>query len=112
MRDRFVVGTEGEATVVTSIGRLYGERLDGTSFEDIRYVDVFVLRDGVITEPTRIFAPGFGAGAVAGYAVLRLDPAVVAVESASTPGAGSAEPAPRAPTPGPPASADMQVAFG
>jgi hypothetical protein len=26
----------------------------------------------------RIFAPGFGAGAVGGYAVLRVDPAVVA----------------------------------
>jgi len=25
----------------------------------------------------RIFAPGFGAGAVGGYAVLRVDPAVV-----------------------------------
>src|SRR5450631_3862600 len=37
------------------------------------------VRDGVIKEPTRIFAPGFGAGAVAGYAVMRIDPAVVAV---------------------------------
>jgi 3-oxoacyl-[acyl-carrier-protein] synthase-3 len=26
----------------------------------------------------RLFAPGFGAGAVGGYAVLRLDPAIVA----------------------------------
>ena len=47
------------------------------------------VRDGVITRPLRIFAPGFGAGAVAGYAVLRIDPAVVAV---------SAPPAPLAPT--------------
>ncbi|MEO8518524.1 MAG: 3-oxoacyl-[acyl-carrier-protein] synthase III C-terminal domain-containing protein [Dermatophilaceae bacterium] len=38
------------------------------------------VRDGVITEPTRIFAPGFGAGAVAGYTVMRIDPAVVAIE--------------------------------
>ncbi len=38
------------------------------------------VRDGVITSPMRIFAPGFGAGAVAGYAVMRLDPAVVAIE--------------------------------
>ena len=37
------------------------------------------VRDGVIKEPTRIFAPGFGAGAVAGYAVMRIDPAVVAI---------------------------------
>jgi len=35
------------------------------------------VRDGVITEPVRIFAPGFGAGAVAGYAVMRVDPATV-----------------------------------
>jgi 3-oxoacyl-[acyl-carrier-protein] synthase III len=38
------------------------------------------VRDGVITRPTRVFAPGFGAGAVGGYAVLRVDPAVVADE--------------------------------
>ena len=37
------------------------------------------LRIGVITGPVRVFAPGFGAGAVAGYAVMRVDPAVVAV---------------------------------
>jgi 3-oxoacyl-(acyl-carrier-protein) synthase III len=35
------------------------------------------VRDGVLTEPSRIFAPGYGAGAVAGYAVLRVDPRVV-----------------------------------
>lgn len=34
--------------VVTSIGTLYGEKLDGTSFEDIRYIDVFTVRDGLI----------------------------------------------------------------
>ncbi|EME65428.1 3-oxoacyl-ACP synthase III family protein [Rhodococcus ruber] len=37
------------------------------------------VRDGVITEPVRIFAPGFGAGAVAGYSVMRIDPSVVAI---------------------------------
>ncbi|MDX5310878.1 MAG: ketoacyl-ACP synthase III, partial [Rhodococcus sp. (in: high G+C Gram-positive bacteria)] len=37
------------------------------------------VRYGVITEPVRIFAPGFGAGAVAGYSVMRIDPAVVAI---------------------------------
>jgi 3-oxoacyl-[acyl-carrier-protein] synthase III len=56
------------------------------------------VRDGVITEPVRIFAPGFGAGAVAGYAVMRLDPAVVAVQRSSG-HAAEAEPdrAPAAP---------------
>jgi 3-oxoacyl-[acyl-carrier-protein] synthase-3 len=36
------------------------------------------VSDGVIDHPMRVFAPGFGAGAVGGYAVLRVDPAVVA----------------------------------
>jgi 3-hydroxy-3-methylglutaryl CoA synthase len=40
------------------------------------------VRDGVIKEPMRIFAPGFGAGAVAGYSVMRIDPDVVAVSEA------------------------------
>jgi 3-oxoacyl-(acyl-carrier-protein) synthase III len=44
------------------------------------------VRDGVIKEPTRIFAPGFGAGAVAGYAVMRIDPAVVAISTDVTAG--------------------------
>ena len=35
------------------------------------------VHDGVLTEPSRVFAPGYGAGAVAGYAVLRVDPKVV-----------------------------------
>jgi len=34
--------------VVTSIGTLYGEKLDGSSFEGVRYIDVFTLRDGRI----------------------------------------------------------------
>lgn len=38
------------------------------------------IRDGVITRPTRIFAPAFGAGAVGGYAVMRIDPGIVADE--------------------------------
>jgi 3-oxoacyl-[acyl-carrier-protein] synthase-3 len=41
------------------------------------------VRDGVIKEPVRIFAPGFGAGAVAGYAVMRVDPAVVVISDTS-----------------------------
>jgi 3-oxoacyl-[acyl-carrier-protein] synthase-3 len=40
------------------------------------------VRDGVITRPMRVFAPGFGAGAVAGYLILRVDPEVVAVSRA------------------------------
>jgi hypothetical protein len=40
----------------------------------------------VLKEPMRVFAPGFGAGAVGGYAIMRVDPAVVAQEThVSTP---------------------------
>ena len=43
------------------------------------------VHDGVIDKPMRIFAPGFGAGAVAGYAVLRIDPAIVAPNDGTAP---------------------------
>src|SRR3954451_10431371 len=69
------------------------------------------VRDGLITEPIRIFAPGFGAGAVAGYAVMRLDPAVVAVEQPAGADAGSAENAPPAPTESSPASEEVREPF-
>ncbi|HET7342593.1 MAG TPA: 3-oxoacyl-ACP synthase III family protein [Methylomirabilota bacterium] len=36
------------------------------------------VAEGVIDRPMRVFAPGFGAGAVGGYVVMRVDPAVVA----------------------------------
>jgi hypothetical protein len=54
-----------------------------------------------------VFAPGFGAGAVGGYAVLTMDPAIVAPE----PGEAVPElPAPR--TPASTTSEDVRVAFG
>jgi 3-oxoacyl-[acyl-carrier-protein] synthase-3 len=70
------------------------------------------VRDGVISAPLRIFAPGFGAGAVAGYTVLTLDPAVVAVQQPTAPDTGSPEPAVPASEGTSPASEDMRVAFG
>lgn len=47
-RDRYIVAPDGASTTVVSIGRLYGERVDGTSFEGVRYVDIFALEDGLI----------------------------------------------------------------
>lgn len=47
------------------------------------------VTEGVIDQRMRIFAPGFGAGAVAGYVVLWIDPAVIVPEDAPAP----AEPA-------------------
>jgi hypothetical protein len=37
-------------TVVYSLGTLYGQWPDGTPFEGNRYVDRYVLRDGLITQ--------------------------------------------------------------
>jgi 3-oxoacyl-(acyl-carrier-protein) synthase III len=70
------------------------------------------VRDGVITEPLRIFAPGFGAGAVAGYAVMRLDPAVVAVQAPGSRVPEAAESAIPVATGRSPASDDIRTAFG
>ena len=67
------------------------------------------VRDGAISSPTRIFAPGFGAGAVAGYAVMRIDPAVIAPDDQATPPGESAE-VPESPDL--PAGAEMASAFG
>jgi len=36
------------------------------------------VHDGVIDRPLRVFAPGFGAGAVGGYVVMRVAPAIAA----------------------------------
>ena len=58
------------------------ETVGNTSAASIPLAIADAKNEGVITEPLRVFAPGFGAGAVGGYAVLRVDPAVIAPESA------------------------------
>ncbi len=57
------------------------------------------VRDGTIKEPMRIFAPGFGAGAVAGFSVMRIDPSVVAISSEAQDGAAVADVGSRQPPP-------------
>jgi 3-oxoacyl-(acyl-carrier-protein) synthase III len=88
------------------------EQVGNTSSASIPLAIHDAVRDGVITAPVRVFAPGFGAGAVAGYAVVRVDPAVVAVGEGTAPEPGTAEPG-HAPD-GEPAhgSEDMREAFG
>ncbi len=67
------------------------------------------VRDGVISKPTRVFAPGFGAGAVAGYSILRIDPDVVAREEE----VASTSEAPMIPDSAPtPSGNDVTLAFG
>jgi hypothetical protein len=44
-------GANGEAgDVVYSLGTLYGEWPDGTAFEGNRYVDRYVVKDGLIVQ--------------------------------------------------------------
>jgi 3-oxoacyl-(acyl-carrier-protein) synthase III len=69
------------------------------------------VRDGVIKEPMRIFAPGFGAGAVAGYSVMRLDPDVVAISDAPPRQAAAADGAGRQAPPDP-STDNVGIAFG
>jgi hypothetical protein len=70
------------------------------------------VRDGVITRPVRVFAPGFGAGAVAGYAVLRIDPAVVAVGERAAPEQAHPQQPEEASQGGASTSEDVHLAFG
>ena len=88
------------------------EKVGNTSSASIPLAIHDAVRDGVITEPLRVFAPGFGAGAVAGYAVMRIDPAVVAVQLPGERGAGEAQPDMPAQPERAPASEEMQTAFG
>ena len=48
--DRFDVAPGDGETVVYSVGTLYGEWPDGTPFEGNRYVDRFVVREGMIVK--------------------------------------------------------------
>jgi 3-oxoacyl-[acyl-carrier-protein] synthase III len=84
------------------------EQMGNTSAASIPLAIHDAVRDGVITKPTRVFAPGFGAGAVAGYAVLRIDPAVIAPDEEAAPAEKSAVPPASLATP---AGTDVALAF-
>ena len=75
-----VISLAEEAGV--SADRLYFniEHVGNTSAASILMAVGDAVREGRIHRPMRIFAPGFGAGAVAGYAVMRIDPEIVSRE--------------------------------
>jgi len=83
-----VVPHQTNKTMVVSIAEAAGvaaerlyfniDKVGNTSSASIPIALHDAVREGVITRPLRIFAPGFGAGAVGGYAVLRVAPAVIA----------------------------------
>jgi 3-oxoacyl-[acyl-carrier-protein] synthase III len=85
------------------------ESVGNTSAASIPLAIADAKADGVIKRPLRVFAPGFGAGAVGGYAVFRVDPAVIADTTTSTPSGPEATPSAE-PTSTP--SENMQQAFG
>jgi 3-oxoacyl-[acyl-carrier-protein] synthase-3 len=67
------------------------ERMGNVSSASIPIALHDAVAEGVVDRPMRLFCPGFGAGAVGGFVVLRLDPAVVVLERAAagtTSGAG------------------------
>jgi 3-oxoacyl-(acyl-carrier-protein) synthase III len=82
-----IVPHQANKTMVTQLARKAGLDLERLYFNIAKVGNASAasiplaihdaVRDGVLTEPSRIFAPGYGAGAVAGYAVLRVDPKVV-----------------------------------
>jgi 3-oxoacyl-[acyl-carrier-protein] synthase III len=83
-----VVPHQANKTMVVSLARAAGvaperlyfdiERVGNTSSASIPIALHDAVREGIIDRPMRVFAPGFGAGAVGGYVVLRVDPAVIA----------------------------------
>ena len=83
-----IVPHQANKTMVVALARGAGvaperlyfdiERVGNTSSASIPIALHDAVREGVLDRPMRVFAPGFGAGAVGGYAVLRVDPAVIA----------------------------------
>jgi 3-oxoacyl-[acyl-carrier-protein] synthase-3 len=95
-----VVPHQANRTMVEKLAKAAGlapERLyfniakvGNTSAASIALAIWDAVTEGVIKRPSRIFTPGFGAGAVAGYAVMRIDPRIIVPEQT---GAAAAPPA-------------------
>jgi len=66
-----------------SVDKLYFniEHVGNTSAASILLAIHDAVQEQKIDRPMRVFAPGFGAGAVGGYVVMRVDPAVVLCKS-------------------------------
>ena len=58
------------------------EKMGNVSAASIPLAIYDAVREGVIDRPMRVFTPAFGAGAVGGYTVIRVDPAIVVPERA------------------------------
>jgi 3-oxoacyl-[acyl-carrier-protein] synthase III len=82
------------------------QRVGNTSAASIPLAIHDAVVEGVIDKPMRLFAPGFGAGAVGGYSVIRIDPAIVATMDPAATRKGTVFPVPRS------SSEDVRVGFG
>ena len=60
------------------------EKVGNVSAASIPLAIYDAVREGVINRPMRVFTPAFGAGAVGGYTVIRIDPAIVVPERADS----------------------------
>jgi 3-oxoacyl-[acyl-carrier-protein] synthase III len=91
-----VMVEQAAAAASLPLDRLYFNvgRVGNVSAASIPLAIRDAVADGVISAPVRVFTPAFGAGATAGYAVMRVDPAVVSLAQppAADP-AGSGNPA-------------------
>jgi 3-oxoacyl-(acyl-carrier-protein) reductase len=86
-----VVPHQANRNMVSSLAREAGisadklyfniERVGNTSAASILLAIHDAVQEQKIDRPMRLFAPGFGAGAVGGYVVMRVDPAVVLCRS-------------------------------
>jgi 3-oxoacyl-[acyl-carrier-protein] synthase III len=83
------------------------EKVGNVSAASIPIAIYDAVREGVIDRPMRVFTPAFGAGAVGGYTVIRVDPAVVVPEQAEP-----AEPATVPEGNVAPSLEDVRAAFG
>jgi 3-oxoacyl-[acyl-carrier-protein] synthase III len=77
-----MVATLAEAAGIPSDHLYFNiERVGNTSAASILLAIHDAVEENKIDRPMRIFAPAFGAGAVGGYVVMRVDPAVVQYSS-------------------------------
>jgi 3-oxoacyl-[acyl-carrier-protein] synthase-3 len=76
-----VVDLAGQAGIPEESLYFNVDRVGNVSSASIPIAIHDAVTDGVIDRRMRIFAPGFGAGAVAGYAVLWIDPEIIVPES-------------------------------
>lgn len=85
-----VVPHQANRTMITELAVTFGVPVDQLYFNMATTGNVSAasiplalhdaVRDGVIDRPMRVFSPAFGAGALGGYVVLRVDPAIVVAE--------------------------------